>query len=104
MLDTSRLWRDLANEMSAEYPDVQLDHQLVDSMTMKLIEQPAAYDVIVTENLFGDILSDLAASVSRRHRPRALRRRSATAAPASSSRSTAPRPTSRERAGRTPSR
>ncbi len=50
--------------MSAEYPDVQLDHQLVDSMTMKLIEQPTAYDVIVTENLFGDILSDLAASVS----------------------------------------
>jgi 3-isopropylmalate dehydrogenase len=43
---------------------VRLDHQLVDSMTMKLIEQPTAYDVIVTENLFGDILSDLAASVS----------------------------------------
>ena len=64
MLDTSRLWRDLANEMSADYPDVQLDHQLVDSMTMKLIEQPTAYDVIVTENLFGDILTDLAASGS----------------------------------------
>jgi 3-isopropylmalate dehydrogenase len=64
VLDTSRLWHRLADEMSAEFPDVRLDHQLVDSMTMKLIEQPTAYDVIVTENLFGDILSDLAASVS----------------------------------------
>jgi 3-isopropylmalate dehydrogenase len=64
VLDTSRLWHELADEMSAEYPDVRLDHQLVDSMTMKLVEQPTAYDVIVTENLFGDILSDLAASVS----------------------------------------
>jgi 3-isopropylmalate dehydrogenase len=64
VLDTSRLWHRLADEMSAEFPDVRLDHQLVDSMTMKLIEQPTAYDVIVTENLFGDILSDLAASIS----------------------------------------
>jgi 3-isopropylmalate dehydrogenase len=64
VLDTSRLWHDLADEMAAEFPDVRLEHQLVDSMTMKLVEQPAAYDVIVTENLFGDILSDLAASIS----------------------------------------
>jgi 3-isopropylmalate dehydrogenase len=64
VLDTSRLWHRLADEMAPEFPDVRLDHQLVDSMTMKLIEQPTAYDVIVTENLFGDILSDLAASVS----------------------------------------
>jgi 3-isopropylmalate dehydrogenase len=64
VLDTSRLWHRLADELAPEYPDVRLDHQLVDSMTMKLIEQPTAYDVIVTENLFGDILSDLAASVS----------------------------------------
>jgi 3-isopropylmalate dehydrogenase len=64
VLDTSRLWHDLADEMAGEFPDVRLEHQLVDSMTMKLVEQPAAYDVIVTENLFGDILSDLAASVS----------------------------------------
>ncbi|MEO9174070.1 MAG: 3-isopropylmalate dehydrogenase [Gaiellales bacterium] len=64
VLDTSRLWHDLADELAPEYPDVRLDHQLVDSMTMKLVEQPTAYDVIVTENLFGDILSDLAASIS----------------------------------------
>jgi 3-isopropylmalate dehydrogenase len=64
VLDTSRLWHRLADELAPEYPDVRLDHQLVDSMTMKLIEQPTAYDVIVTENRFGDILSDLAASVS----------------------------------------
>ena len=80
--------------MAADYPDVELAHQLVDSMAMKLVEQPAAYDVIVTENMFGDILSDLAASVARRHRPRAVvvaRRRPARAC---TRRSTAPRRTS----------
>jgi 3-isopropylmalate dehydrogenase len=64
VLDTSRLWHRIADRLAPEYPDVRLDHQLVDSMAMKLVEQPTAYDVIVTENLFGDILSDLAASVS----------------------------------------
>jgi 3-isopropylmalate dehydrogenase len=64
VLDTSRLWHRIADELAPEYPDVRLDHQLVDSMTMKLVEQPTEYDVIVTENLFGDILSDLAASIS----------------------------------------
>jgi len=63
VLDSGKLWRRVAIELAADYPDVELSHQLVDSMAMKLVEQPAAYDVIVTENTFGDILSDLAASV-----------------------------------------
>jgi 3-isopropylmalate dehydrogenase len=64
VLETSRLWRELAEEIALEFPDVHLEHQLVDSMTMKLAELPASFDVIVTENLFGDILSDLAAALA----------------------------------------
>jgi 3-isopropylmalate dehydrogenase len=64
ILETSRMWREVVNEVAREHPDVVLEHQLVDSMSMKLVEQPAAYDVVLTENLFGDILSDLAASVA----------------------------------------
>src|SRR5690606_22555204 len=63
VLDSSRLWRRVVEDVAEGYPDVQLTHQLVDSMAMKLVEQPAAYDVVVTENMFGDILSDLAAAV-----------------------------------------
>jgi 3-isopropylmalate dehydrogenase len=63
VLSSSKLWRAVVLDVAADYPEVELSHQLVDSMAMKLVEQPAAYDVIVTENLFGDILSDLAASV-----------------------------------------
>jgi 3-isopropylmalate dehydrogenase len=61
VLETSRLWRETAMRIAAEYPDVQLEHQLVDSMAMLLITRPADYDVLVTENLFGDILTDEAA-------------------------------------------
>ena len=61
VLATSRLWRTVADEVAHEYPDVVLSHQLVDSCAMLLISRPAAFDVIVTENLFGDILSDEAA-------------------------------------------
>ena len=64
VLDSSKLWRRVVDEVSADYPDVHLSHQLVDSMAMKLVEAPADYDVVVTENMFGDILSDLAASVA----------------------------------------
>ena len=58
VLMASRLWREVVNEVAAQFPNVQLEHMLVDAMTMKLIQQPNAYDVIVTENMFGDILTD----------------------------------------------
>jgi len=61
VLATSRLWRETAQRIAADYPDVTLEHQLVDSMAMLLITRPADYDVLVTENLFGDILTDEAA-------------------------------------------
>ncbi len=61
VLATSRLWRTVADEVARDYPDVTLTHQLVDSCAMLLIRRPADFDVIVTENLFGDILSDEAA-------------------------------------------
>src|SRR6478609_6476697 len=64
VLATSKLWRRVAGEVAEGHPGVTLEHQLVDSMAMLLVERPAAYDVIVTENLFGDVLSDLAAAVS----------------------------------------
>ena len=62
--DLQALARAWPSEVAERHPDVTLEHQLVDSMAMLLVERPAAYDVIVTENLFGDVLSDLAAAVS----------------------------------------
>jgi 3-isopropylmalate dehydrogenase len=64
ILDTSRMWREIAVEMGAEYPDVQLEHLLVDACTMHLIRRPADFDVIVTENTFGDILTDEASMLA----------------------------------------
>ena len=61
VLETSRLWRETTDRIAAQYPDVSLSHQLVDSMAMLLLTQPSEYDVLVTENLFGDILTDEAA-------------------------------------------
>ncbi len=58
VLATSRLWRKIVDELRPEYPDVEVGHQLVDSCAMLLVRRPAAFDVLVTENLFGDILSD----------------------------------------------
>ena len=61
VLATSRLWRKVVDETKPDFPDVEVAHQLVDSCAMLLVRRPAAFDVLVTENLFGDILSDEAA-------------------------------------------
>ena len=60
VLETSQLWRDVMIEVSAEYPDVELSHMYVDNAAMQLVKNPGQFDVIVTGNLFGDILSDQA--------------------------------------------
>jgi 3-isopropylmalate dehydrogenase len=64
ILETSRLWRELAIELGARYPDVELEHLLVDACAMRLIQRPAQFDVIVTENMFGDILTDEASMLA----------------------------------------
>src|SRR5690348_1356695 len=64
ILATSRLWREIAGELSAEYKDVAFENQLVDSMAMHLIRRPRDFDVIVTENMFGDILTDEASMLA----------------------------------------
>lgn len=64
VLQSSRLWRQIAIEMATNYPDVELDHMLVDACAMRLIQRPADFDVIVTENMFGDILTDEASMLA----------------------------------------
>ena len=64
VLEVSQLWVTVVEEVAREFPDVELEHQLVDSMAMWLVRDPRRYDVIVTENLFGDILSDEAAMIT----------------------------------------
>ena len=58
MLETSRLWRDTVNEVAKDYPEVTLEHLLVDAMTMHMLTRPTEFDVVLTENMFGDILTD----------------------------------------------
>lgn len=64
VLETSRLWRETVNRIAPEYPDVELEHVLVDNCAMQLLRRPSSFDVIVTENMFGDILSDEAAMLT----------------------------------------
>src|SRR5690606_693641 len=64
VLETSQLWREVMIELSPEFPDVELTHMLVDNAAMQLVRNPKQFDVIVTGNMFGDILSDEAAMLT----------------------------------------
>ena len=64
VLETSRLWRRVVHEVATDYPDVEVEDMLVDNAAMQLASSPEQFDVIVTENMFGDILSDLAAAMT----------------------------------------
>ena len=64
VLESSRLWRETVQQVGKQYPDIQLEHQFVDSAAMKLIQNPRSFDVVLTGNLFGDILTDEASQIA----------------------------------------
>ena len=64
VLESSRLWRETVQAMEKDYPEVEVSYELVDAVAMRLVQWPNSYDVLITENLFGDILTDEASVIS----------------------------------------